>query len=240
MVRSLTMIDGEAVESDATTRLRLVVAEDNLLVRAGVRALLELHDDVELVALCGSLGELLDAVDATRPDVVVTDVRMPPTGTDEGITAASLLRERHPDIGVVVLSQWSDPTYALALVERGSRGRGYLLKEKVGRVDELITAVRTVAAGGSHIDPEVVDAMVAARSNERSSPLAWLTPREREVLTELATGKSNAAIGAKLGVTQRAVEKHINSMFAKLGLTGDLGIHRRVTAVLLLLRDGAA
>jgi DNA-binding NarL/FixJ family response regulator len=218
--------------------LRVVVAEDNLLVRAGVRALLEMQDDVELVGLCASLDELLLAVADARPDVVVTDVRMPPSGSNEGIRAANLLRRDHPDIGVVVLSQWADPSYALALVADGSRGRGYLLKERVGTVGELMRAVRTVAAGGSYIDSDVVDLMVAARSRQRSSPMTWLTARERQVLAELATGKSNAAIASELGVTARAIEKHINSLFAKLGLSEDVSTHRRVKAALMFLYDG--
>jgi DNA-binding NarL/FixJ family response regulator len=215
----------------------VLVAEDNLLVRQGLVALLELEPEVEVVGVCQSLDDLLDAAGRVRPDVVLTDVRMPPTGVDEGIRAAQRLRESHPDMGVLVLSQFADPECALALVESGSQGRGYLLKEHLGAPHELVRALRMVAAGRSFIDPLVVDVMLAARSRA-GSPMERLTPRERQVLAELATGKSNAAIAAGLGVTERAVEKHINSMFAKLGLFEDADSNRRVKAVLLFLHGG--
>jgi DNA-binding NarL/FixJ family response regulator len=219
--------------------LRVVVAEDSLLVREGVRRVLEIQPDLEVVALCASLPELLSAVAEHRPDVVVTDVRMPPTSTDEGIQAANALHESHPSTGVVVLSQYADPGYALSLLAAGSRGRSYLLKERVSDPDQLARAVRAAAAGGSIIDPKIVDALVAARTAVRASRLGGLTPREREVLAEIAQGKSNAAVAAALHLTERAVEKHINSLFSKLGLTDEPDVNRRVRAVLLYLAEHA-
>jgi DNA-binding NarL/FixJ family response regulator len=219
--------------------LRVVVAEDSLLVREGVRRILEIQPDLEVVALCADLPELLAAVVEHKPDVVVTDVRMPPTSTDEGIQAANALRGSHPSIGVVVLSQYADPGYALSLLEAGSRGRSYLLEERVSDADQLARAIRAAASGGSVIDPKVVDALVAARTASRTSRLSGLTPREREVLSEIAQGKSNAAVAAALHLTERAVEKHINALFAKLGLTDEPDVHRRVTAVLPYLGEQA-
>jgi DNA-binding NarL/FixJ family response regulator len=217
--------------------LRVVVAEDSLLVREGVRRVLEIQPDLEVVALCASLPELLRAVAEHRPDVVVTDVRMPPTSTDEGIQAANALHGSHPSTGVVVLSQYADPGYALSLLAAGSRGRSYLLKERVSDPDQLAGAVRAAAAGGSVIDPKVVDLLVAARGTARASRLSGLTPRERDVLAQIAQGKSNAAVGTTLHLTERAVEKHINALFAKLGLTDEPDVNRRVRAVLLYLAD---
>jgi DNA-binding NarL/FixJ family response regulator len=168
---------------------------------------------------------------------LVTDIRMPPTGTDEGIRAANELHTRNPDVGVVVLSQFSEPSYALAFLEHGSRGRAYLLKERVSDIKQLADAIRETAKGGSVIDPIVVDALVAARSRAQNSPLRLLTPRETEILAEMATGKNNAAVAAELVLSERAVEKHINSIFSKLGLSQELDVHRRVKAVLLFLSD---
>jgi DNA-binding NarL/FixJ family response regulator len=169
--------------------------------------------------------------------VVITDIRMPPTGTDEGIRAAERLRDTHPETGVVVLSQYVDPGYALALLEKGSGGRAYLLKERVSDVEQLLAAVKQVASGGSVIDPKVVEALVSARTSAQS-PLARLTPRESEVLSEMAQGKNNAGIAAALVLSERAVEKHINSIFLKLGLSEEPDVHRRVKAVLLFLSAG--
>jgi DNA-binding NarL/FixJ family response regulator len=219
--------------------VRVVVAEDSMLVREGIRRVLESRPDVEVVATCWDLPGLLAAVAEHRPDVVLTDVRMPPTSTDEGIRAATELRGTHPETGVVVLSQYAEPSYVTALLEGGSDGRGYLLKERVSDPDELVRAVLAVAAGGSVIDPRVVDVLVAARASARSSPLRGLTPREREVLAAIAQGRSNASVGKALGLTERAVEKHINALFAKLGLTDEPDLNRRVAAVLLYLRDDA-
>jgi DNA-binding NarL/FixJ family response regulator len=213
----------------------VVLAEDSYLVREGVRRLLETDPEIELTSCCVDLAGLLAAVERDLPDVVVTDIRMPPTGTDEGIQAAAWIRENHPTVGVVVLSQYTAPGYAVALLEHGSAGRGYLLKERVASVDELARAIRTVAQGGSVIDPMVVDELVRARSQERQSGLSSLTPRESEILAEMAQGKSNAAIAATLFVTERAVEKHTNSIFAKLGLSEEKDVNRRVKAVLVFL-----
>ena len=215
--------------------LRIVVAEDSLLVREGIQRVLDLQPDLTVVAACGDLPELLAAVDEHEPDVVVTDVRMPPTKSDEGIQAAALLRQAHPSLGVVVLSQYAEPGYASALLEGGSAGRAYLLKERVSDPGQLAEAVRTVQAGGSVIDPAVVEVLIAASGRSSSSPLASLTAREREVLDHIAQGKSNAAVADALFLTERAVEKHINALFAKLGLVAEPDTNRRVKAVLLYL-----
>ena len=217
--------------------VKVVVAEDSLLVREGIVRLLSKNDDVEVCGLAVDLPQLLAAVDHTRPDVVLTDIRMPPTGTDEGIRAAAELRDRHPDVGVVVLSQYVEPGYALSLFDGGSQGRAYLLKERVSEGSQLIDAIRAVATGGSVVDPKVVETLVNARSRARSSPLEHLTPRELEVLSEIAQGKNNAAVAQSLVLSERAVEKHINSLFSKLGLTEETSVHRRVKAVLLYLSD---
>ena len=217
--------------------LRVVLAEDNLLVREGAQRLLEAQAGIELVATCGDLDGLLAAVERARPDVVITDIRMPPTGTDEGIRAAERLRTTHPEVGVVVLSQHDDPEYALALLEAGSARRAYLLKERVSRPEQLLAAVREVARGGSVIDPRVVEALVTQRAREAHSPLADLTAREREVLAAMAQGKTNAAIAEALVLTPRAVEKHINAIFSKLPLGQHPAADRRVTAVLLFLAE---
>ena len=219
--------------------IRVVLAEDNYLIREGVRQLLELQDGVEVVAARGDLDGLLQAVEAERPDVVLTDIRMPPTGTDEGIRAAERLRRTHPDLGVVVLSQYDEPAYALALLEAGSGRRAYLLKERVSDPEQLVHAIREVARGGSVIDPKVVEALVAAQSRAARSPLTELTPREREVLAAMAQGKNNAAIAASLTLTLRAVEKHINAIFSKLPLDEEPDVDRRVKAVLLFLSEQA-
>jgi DNA-binding NarL/FixJ family response regulator len=215
--------------------IRVVLAEDNVLLRDGVSRLIGATDDLELAGVCGDLPGLLDLVTRNRPDVVVTDIRMPPTGTDEGIRAAAALRTSHPDIGVVVLSQYANPRYALDLLAGGSERRAYLLKERVSDVDELVVAIRTVDDGGSVIDPKVVEALVATSATRRTSDLDRLTKRETEILQEMATGKSNAAIAAALILSERAVEKHTNSIFSKLGLSEERNLNRRVKAVLLYL-----
>ena len=219
--------------------IRLVLAEDDLLVREGVQRLLETRPDLQVVAVCGDLDSLLASVDAERPDVVVTDVRMPPGGVDEGIRAAERLRDTNPEIGVVVLSQYANPSYVLALLERGSARRAYLLKERVKDVGQLEAAIRAVAEGGSMIDPKVVEALVAESARSEESPLSQLTPRERDVLRAMAEGKNNAAIAAALFLTERSVEKVIHSIFLKLGLTWENAVHKRVKAVILYLAESA-
>jgi len=217
--------------------IRLVLAEDHYLVREGLRRLLESQPDVEVAAVCGDLDALLAAVDAEAPNVVVTDIRMPPSNANEGIQAAARLRETHPDVGVVVLSQYATPSYALALLEGGSAGRSYLLKERVQDVEELVSAIRTVAEGGSVIDPKVVEALVAENARSEDSRLDQLTSRERDVLREMAAGKSNAAIGESLFLAERSVEKVIHSIFLKLGLSWETSVHKRVKAVILYLGE---
>ena len=216
--------------------IRVVLAEDNLIFRAGVLRFLEDESDIEVVAVCEDLPGLLEVVEACAPDVVLTDIRMPPGGSDEGIQAAELWRTSKPSLGVVVLSHYAQPEYALALLSHGSRGRGYLLKDRVARGDQLGAALRAVAGGGSFIDPDVVSSLVEAQL-ARASPLASLTPRERDILSLIARGWNNAAIAASAVISERAVEKHINAIFSKLGLTPDAEVHRRVKAVLLFLSD---
>jgi DNA-binding NarL/FixJ family response regulator len=217
--------------------LRLVIADDHLLVREGVRRLLETDPDLEVAAVCGDLDALFAAVEAERPDVVVTDIRMPPGNSDEGIQAADRLRTTHPNVGVVVLSQYATPSYALALLEGGSAGRSYLLKERVQDPGELVSAIRAVANGGSVIDPKVVETLVAEDARGEQSPLKSLTERERDVLREMAAGKSNAAIGTSLFLAERSVEKVIHSIFLKLGLTWEPSVNKRVKAVILYLAE---
>jgi DNA-binding NarL/FixJ family response regulator len=217
--------------------IRVVLADDHYLVREGVGRLLETEQRIEVVAVCDDLGSLLAAVDANGPDVVVTDIRMPPGNNDEGIQAAERLRETHPAVGVVVLSQYATPSFALALLDRGSAGRAYLLKERVENVEQLVAAIRTVADGGSVIDPKVVDALVADGARTEDSPLNDLTPREHDVLREMAEGKNNAAIADALVLSERSVEKVIHSIFLKLGLTWEEAVHRRVKAVILYLAE---
>jgi DNA-binding NarL/FixJ family response regulator len=217
--------------------IRVVLAEDNTLLREGIAQLLERADDIELVGTAADRPGLEALIEAESPDLVVTDIRMPPTGTDEGIQIAAALRESRPDVGVVVLSQYADPAYALALLDGGSEGRAYLLKERVSEVDDLLAAIREVAAGGSVIDSKVVESLVATK-RPATSDIDRLTPREREILGEMAQGKSNAAIAATLVLSTRAVEKHTNSIFSKLGLSEEIDVNRRVKAVLLYLAAG--
>jgi len=217
--------------------IRVVFADDNYLLREGVKQLIDSQPELELAATATDFTTLMAAVEAERPAVVVTDIRMPPTGTDEGIRAAAQIRTSHPEIGVVVLSQYAEPEYALSLLEKGAAGRAYLLKERVSDIDQLVNAIREVARGGSVIDPKVVEALVAARTRKTDSPLRDLTPREQEVLAAMAEGKNNAAIAAQLFLIERAVEKHINSIFSKLGLQEEKDVHRRVRAALLFLAE---
>jgi DNA-binding NarL/FixJ family response regulator len=218
----------------------VALAEDNVLLREGISRLVAANEEFELVGVAADLPQLLALAAEREPDVVVTDIRMPPTGTDEGIRAAAWLHEHRPKTGVVVLSQYVAPRYAVALLEHGSAGRAYLLKERIASVDELARAIRTVAAGGSVIDPQVVEELVRARSTQRSSGLSTLTARETQILAEMAQGKSNSAIAAALFVTERAVEKHTNSIFAKLSLSEERDMNRRVKAVLVYLSHAEA
>jgi DNA-binding NarL/FixJ family response regulator len=217
--------------------IRLVLAEDDYLVREGVTRLLETRSDLEVVAVCADLDSLLAAVEAEHPDVVVTDIRMPPGETDEGIQAAQLLRESNPEVGVVVLSQYANASYVLPLLDGGSARRAYLLKERVKDLEQLAEAIHAVADGGSVIDPKVVDVLIAESARGEESPLGQLTPRERDVLREMAEGKNNASIAEGLFLTERSVEKVIHSIFLKLGLTWETAVHKRVKAVILYLAE---
>jgi len=217
--------------------IRIVLAEDQYLVREGLRRVLETQEGLEVVSVCGDLDSLLVTVAAESPDVVVTDIRMPPGNTDEGIQAATRLRETNPEVGVVVLSQYVAPGYMLALLKGGSERRGYLLKERVKDLEQLVAAIRAVAEGGSVFDPKVVETLVAENARSEESPLNELTPRERDVLREMAEGKNNAAIALALVLTERSVEKVIHSIFLKLGLTWEPAVHKRVKAVVLYLAE---
>jgi DNA-binding NarL/FixJ family response regulator len=217
--------------------VRVVFAEDNYLVREGTARLLEAIPEIELVATVGDRDALLAAVAEHKPDAVITDIRMPPTNTTEGIEAARTIRAEHPSVGVVVLSQYAEEDYAYELLKDGAEGLGYLLKERVADVDELVRALTEVARGGSILDPKVVEGLVARKDRLAKSPLAQLTEREREVLEQMAQGKNNAAIARALFLTERAIEKHINSLFHKLGLSEEHDVHRRVMAVLAFLRE---
>jgi DNA-binding NarL/FixJ family response regulator len=218
---------------------RVILAEDSFIVREGLRELLGAQPGMDVVAACGDLDGLLEAVGEHNPDAVITDIRMPPSNTDEGIQAAARLRESHPHVGVVVLSQYSHPGYVLALLESGSDGRAYLLKERVHDIGELISAIEAVAGGDSVIDPKIVEVLVAARARGDGSQLADLTDAERRVLAEIAQGKSNVAIAESLQLSKRAVEKHTHAIFAKLGLAGSTEVSKRVKAALLFLAEGS-
>jgi DNA-binding NarL/FixJ family response regulator len=215
--------------------LRVVIADDSYLVREALKHLLDSDPRVDLVATCEDGQQLAEAVAAEEPDVVVTDIRMPPSGDAEGILIANRLRVSHPRIGVVVVSQYADPRYGLALLEQGSDGRAYLLKDRLRDREHLLAAIYEVAAGGSVVDAKVVEALIAAGSSGQSSPLAELTPRELEVLSAMAQGGSNQAIAAQLFLSKRAVEKHINTIFLKLGLSNQEDVSRRVKAALIYL-----
>jgi DNA-binding NarL/FixJ family response regulator len=219
--------------------IRVVVAEDSLIVREGLQQLLAASPTVDVVAAYGDVEAVLGGVERDRPDVVLTDIRMPPSNTDEGIRLANHLRRSSPSTGVVILSQYAEPPYVLALLEHGSDRRAYLLKERIHDRGQLVSAIDTVARGGSIVDPKVVEVLVEGKSRARQSPLAELTPRERAVLAEVAEGKSNAAIAESLVLTKRAVEKHINSIFTKLGLASSEDVSKRVKATLMFLSDGS-
>ena len=215
--------------------VRVVFADDNYLVREGVSGLLTETAEVDLVATATNPVELHAAVATHRPDAVLTDIRMPPTFTTEGIDAAKQIRAEFPETGVLVLSQYIEEEYAFELLSDGVEGLGYLLKERVSQVDELVAALQSVARGGSALDPKVVEGLMARKTSQASSPLKALTERELEVLAELAAGRSNAATAAALYMSDRAVEKHISSVFQKLNLTQESDVNRRVMAVLVFL-----
>jgi DNA-binding NarL/FixJ family response regulator len=216
---------------------RVLLAEDNALLRQGLERLLEHQDGIDVVGSAGSLPELLECARTTRPDVVVSDIRMPPSHTDEGISAAATLAADQPDLGVVLLSQHVEADYAVRFLAHGSSRRAYLLKERVGDARELVKAIKTVAAGGSVIDPMVVEHLVQARGTRPDTALDRLSPREREVLEQMAVGKNNAAIAGALFLTERAVEKHTNAIFGKLGFAQEPDLNRRVAAVLMFLQN---
>jgi DNA-binding NarL/FixJ family response regulator len=217
--------------------IRVLLAEDNALLRQGLERLLSHQDGIELVGSASNLPELLEAARTERPDVVVSDIRMPPTHSDEGISAAATLAADQPGIGVVLLSQHVEAEYAVRFLEQGSARRAYLLKERVGDAKELVSAITTVAAGGSVIDPMVVEQLVQARASRPDTALDRLSPREGEVLEQMALGKNNAAIAGALFLTERAVEKHTNAIFGKLGFAEEPDLNRRVAAVLLYLQQ---
>lgn len=218
-------------------RLRVAIAEDHYLVREGVRRALEDSGAIEVVAAVGAPDALEEAVDRLVPDVVVTDIRMPPSHHTEGIDAAHRIRAQHPGIGVVVLSQYADSTYAFELLRDGTAGLAYLLKERVGDPDQLVRAVHEVARGGSVVDPDVVGALVGSNAQQERSPMVHLTERERDVLEQMAQGRTNAAIAEHLHLSESSIEKYATSIFAKLGLRDEPQVHRRVAAVLAFLRD---
>jgi DNA-binding NarL/FixJ family response regulator len=238
----ITVTDPTAAEQivspaheSAPRPIRVVLADDSYLVREAITHVLDTEPGFTLVATCEDGDSLLAAVENERPDVVLTDIRMPPSGDDEGIRVANRLREMHPDVGVVVVSQYANPRYGVALLEGGSERRAYLLKERLHERAQLMGALSTVAEGGSVVDPKVVEALIAAQVRDERSPLAELTPRELEILGEIAQGKSNRAIADQLVLSKRAVEKHINAIFLKLRLTHDEDVSRRVKAALIYL-----
>ena len=226
-----------SAERESQRPIGVVVAEDSYVIREFLTATLSATPEVELVAVCSNGKELETAIEVWDPDVVLTDIRMPPTHGEEGVRIAAQLRETHPHVGVVVLSQYAEPAYALRLLEQGTAGRAYLLKERIRDKEELIRAIEAVAHGGSVIDPIIVDVLIAARTRVAKSRLAQLTPRERELLAEIAAGKSNGAIAQSLVLTKRAVEKHVNSIFSKLDLPETQYVSRRVKATLIFLAE---
>jgi DNA-binding NarL/FixJ family response regulator len=215
--------------------IRVAIGEDSYLSRQGIRGVLEDEEDIEIVAACGDLDSLRSAIVEVRPDVVLADIRMPPTTTDEGIRLAAELRRSHPDVGVVILSQYAEPLYAARLLEEGSERRGYLLKERVGSRGDLARAVREVAAGGAVLDSHIADLLVAAKRRRAESSLATLTSREKQILALVAEGWSDGAIAERVAITPRTVERHVNSIFSKLGLGDSERTSRRVKAALLYL-----
>jgi len=224
----------------ARSAVRVLIADDSYLIREGLQQVLALAPEICVVGLCADAPALLAAVDANPPDVVVTDIRMPPTQTDEGMQIAALLRNSHPNVGVVVLSQHESAHYAAKLLAQGATGRGYLLKDRIHDLDHLVSTITAVAAGECRIDARLVDEMVHQRRQRLRSPLEDLTPRQREILADVAEGKSNLAIAQERELTQRAVEKHVSEIFGRLGLGNDESVSRRVQATLMYLsqREG--
>ncbi|HEY1516996.1 MAG TPA: response regulator transcription factor [Solirubrobacteraceae bacterium] len=229
--------DSRQASEEVSRQIRVVVAEDSYVIREFLTATLSAAPEVELVAVCSNGKELRTAIGTWGPDVVLTDIRMPPSGAEEGVRIAAGLRDTHPDIGVVVLSQYAEPAYALSLLEHGTGGRAYLLKERIRNKEQLLDAIQAVARGGSVIDPLIVDVLIEARSRVAKSQLSQLTSRERELLAEIASGKSNSAIAESLVLTKRAVEKHVNSIFSKLNLPETHDVSRRVKATLIFLSE---
>jgi DNA-binding NarL/FixJ family response regulator len=217
----------------------LVIAEDDYLVREGARAVLDAHPRLQVLGTAGDPDEVLAVLERRDPDVVILDIRMPPTFTTEGIELAHRIRATRPGTGIVVLSQHADPEYALELLKDGSDGVAYLLKERLGDADRLVQAIEEVKGGGSMLDPRIVEALLEAQRRRTASKLAGLTPRELEVLALMASGRGNAAIARELSITDRSVEKHSNAIFRKLGLSEDLDLNRRVAAVLFYLQRSA-
>lgn len=225
------------IHSDDDRPVRVALADDSYLVREALAHVLDEAPGIEIIASCADLDTLLAAIEEDEPDVVVSDIRMPPTLTDEGLRLAALARERYPEMGVVILSQFTDPSYGLTLLEHGSDGRAYLLKERVQHRGQLISAIVAVAQGGSVFDAKVVESLIEARRRRDDSPLNDLTPRELEILALIARGYSNQAIADELVLTKRAVEKHVNAILLKLRLTGALDVSRRVKAALIYLAE---
>jgi DNA-binding NarL/FixJ family response regulator len=230
-----SVLGGQSGEVRPERPIRIVIADDAYLVREALEQILGESERIDVVGTYADRDALIAAIDREQPDAVLTDIRMPPTGTDEGVQVARTLRVTHPEIGVVVLSQFADPSYALAVLESGSARRAYLLKERVNDPGQLISAIEAVVAGESVVDPKVVEVLVQARVIGAKSPLSELTPREREVLAQLAQGKSNGAIAQSLVLSKRAVEKHINAIFMKLDLASPDDVSRRVMATLAFL-----
>ncbi len=226
-------LKSESSTQPLKARVRVMIADDSFLIREGLRQVLEMAPEVQVVGLYADEPSLLEAVDAAAPDVVVTDIRMPPTQTDEGMRIAERLRLSHPKLGVVVLSQHGSAQYAAQLLEMGAAARGYLLKDRIHDLEHLVSTITAVARGECRIDARLVDELVARR--RKSSPLEQLTPRQREILADIAEGKSNLAMAQSRGLTQRAVEKHVSEIFGRLGLANDETVSRRVQATLLYL-----
>jgi DNA-binding NarL/FixJ family response regulator len=222
-----------------TTPTTLLIAEDDYLVREGARAVLDAHPRLSVLGTASDPDQILELLETHRPDVVILDIRMPPTFTTEGIELAHRVRAEHEGVGIVVLSQHADPEYAIELLKDGSDGVAYLLKERLGDADRLVQAIEEVRAGGSMLDPKIVEALLEAQRRRTASKLAGLTPRELEVLALMASGRGNAAIARELSITDRSVEKHSNAIFRKLGLSEDLELNRRVAAVLFYLQRSA-